>query len=219
MKLILLLLILMPLKAFSISYFPVSFTPETVSSVKLGLNDMKPVAGVEISLHGEKEVKYLEEKVGFWGDYNHSFSLGIFSTHFADLVYYGAVHVHLEAWDRVGTGLKQVVFYDTGLPSGEKLKGELTYLVFYQFPEINLFWDDNREYLMIYTGFKSEHFDFMNESAEEVVEKAFHLTEISKNAVFGVYYNPDVAQALSFGFEMALFQENHVYMGSVYFSF
>ena len=208
---------MLPFQAISSkAYFPVSFTPETVQSLKFGFNGGSPVGGIELTLHGEKEKKYLEEKVGFWGDYNHSFSAGVFSTAFSDLVYYGAVHVHLEAWDMIGTGLKQVVFYDSGLPTGEKLKGELTYLVFYQFPELNLFWSDEREFMLIYSGFKSEHFDFNNESAEAIVDKAFHLTEISKNAVLGVYYNPDVTGNISFGFEMALFQENKVYLGSLY---
>lgn len=207
---------------FSVSawgYFPLGWTPETLQSIRAGYSEGYGIAGLELSFHGEKEREFMEDKVGIWGDANYSFSAGVMNKDYENFMFYGAVHVHIEAFERIGTGIKQFVFYQTGLPAGEKLQGELNYFIFYQFYDLDLIWSDNREYLAIFTGFKSEIFNFQKEDIEAYISKAVDLTEISNNVVLGFYYNPDVTvvNGVSFGLELNLWSEDKSVIGTVYF--
>lgn len=201
-------------------YFPLGWTPETLQSIRGGYSDSYGVAGLEVSLHGDKERAFMEEKVGIWGDANYSFSAGVLNKNYTDFQFYGAVHVHLEAFERIGVGIKQFVFYGTGNAEGEKVQGELNYFLFYQFYDLDIIFSDNREYLAVYTGFKSDHFIFNKEDIETYIEKAFDLATISNNVVLGFYYNPDVTllNGISFGIELNLWSENKTVLGTVYFN-
>ena len=184
------------------TYFPVSLAPESLQSLRGGFNKGKWTAGLELSMHGEKERGWIENLMGDWSHFNHSFSVGYITENFENSITYGSVYAYLSAWESVGTGVKHIIYYNTGLASGQKLRGELTYFLFYQFNNKSVFLGRESEYLSFYLGFKSDHFDFQSEGIEDYIDKAINLPKMSKNIVLGVYYNPNVSGIWSVGAEI-----------------
>lgn len=190
--------------AYTVPYFPVSYTPESLQMAHGGFNNSGEFStGVELKIHGEKDRSLVERILGDWSHFNHSISIGYILDDFDDSILYGSAQVFLSAWDAIGTGVKQVVYYSNGLPKGSNLRGETTFFVFYQLPNKSIIWSDDNEYLNFYLGFKSEHSDFSKSDIEDVVAKAVDLYKISRNMTFGIYYNPDVLDGtFSMGVEL-----------------
>ena len=183
------------------TYFPVSLAPESLTSVRVGYMDGKWTAGVEVDLRSKEERNWLDKILGDWSSINHSYSIGYMSQNLQNSITYATVYGQLTAWETGGAGVKQIVYFNTGLPHGEKLKGELTYYAFINIKNKSILFGNESEYLSFYIGLKSDHFDFQKENVQDYLEKAVNLRETAKRMMFGMYYSPNVAKTLGFGVE------------------
>ena len=179
--------------SYTVPYFPVSHTPESLQLLHGGFNNEGRFStGVELGVHGEKDKSLVERLLGDWTHFNHAISIGYLLDNFDTSILYGSVKVYLTAWDAIGTGVKQIVYYSNGLPKGSNLRGETNFVVYYQLPNKSILWNDDNEYLNFYLGFKSDHSDFYKDDIEDIVANAVDLYKVAQNMTFGIYYNPDV---------------------------
>ena len=188
--------------ANSPTYFPIALSPESLSNIHSGYIGGQWTTGVRLEIEGRKERGWLEKLMGDWSAIDHTYSVGYLTENFKNSVTYASVGGMLTALNSGGIGIRQIVYFNTGLPHGEKLKGELTYFVFYQMKNRSIFLSGGKEYLSFYLGFKSHHFDFQNEDVATYIDKAISLKDKSKRLVGGFYYNWDVGTPLSVGAEV-----------------
>ena len=185
------LLLIFSAVALGKPYFPVFYTPEPLQLLYGGYKTNSGVTGgIELNVQGEKDRGLIERVLGDWSHFNHSFSVGVQGVN--PLYLYSGAQVFLQGWDAIGMGVKQIIYYNKGLPAGSNILGETTLFAFYQLPNKSILWGDNNEYLNFYIGFKSEHSNFYKENIEDIVANAVDLYEMSKNITLGLYYNPNV---------------------------
>ena len=206
MKKLLLFLFIFSIQAGA--YYPLALTPETLQSIRVGYEDKSLNIGGELAFTGDK--KNIVKK--WFGDnlkWNHSLTAGFVTNNFQNPAIYGAAYLFFESGS-IGTGAKQMFFYDSNFSSAAHT--ESIYFAYYYFESSSIFFNDKSEFLSVYIGFRTQAVNLVEKNLGEFFSSLKDLHEVP---ILGIYYNPDVTETVSIGFET----DFNTVIFNLYFSF